>query len=279
MEGSFKTLREGVDCKKEVGELKEIDNTEGEEDEEITEAEVQKQIKKLKKKKAAGQDKIENEAWIYGNVKIEKRITEIFNKVWKGEGFPERWKEGVISPIFKKGGGEMVSNYRGITILNAAYKIYAMVLEKRLKEELEKNHIIPESQAGFRGGRPTTDNIFILNYFANREIQKKGEKLYTFFAEINAAFDKVDRVKLQNIMKRKEISKRLRMRIGEIYKETRNTIKANGKMSSTFWTSKGVREGCPLSPTLFTIYVADLEETMTKNQAGGVTVGKEKSGL
>ena len=76
--------------------------------------------------------------WIYGNVKIVKRITEIFNKEWKGEGFPERWKEGVISPIFKKGDREKVSNCREITILNTAYKIYAMVLEKRLKEELEK---------------------------------------------------------------------------------------------------------------------------------------------
>ena len=165
----FKALLEGVDGKKEVEEFEEMDNTEGEEEEEITEAEVKEQIRKLKKKKAAGEDKIENEAWIYSNVKIVKRITEIFNKVWKGEGFPERWKEGVISPIFKKGDREKVNNYRGITILNTAYKIYAMVLEKRLKEELEKNHIIPETQAGFRSGRSTTDNIFILNYVANRE--------------------------------------------------------------------------------------------------------------
>lgn len=114
------------------------------------------------------------------------------------------------------------------------------------------------------------------NYVANREIQKKGGKLYTFFADLSAAFDKVDRVKLQNIMKRKEISTRLRTRIGEIYTETRNTIKANGEMSAKFWTTKGVRQGCPLSPTLFTIYVADLEETMRKNQAGGVRIGKEK---
>ena len=106
-------------------------------------------------------------------MKIVKRITEIFNKVWKGEGFTERWKEGVISQIFQKGDREKVNNYRGITILNTAYKIYAMVLEKRLKKELEKNHIIPETQEGFRSGRSTTDNIFILNCVANREIQKK----------------------------------------------------------------------------------------------------------
>ena len=73
----FKTLLEGVDCKKEVGELEEIDNTEGEkkqeEEDEITGAEVKEQIRKFKKKKAAGEDKIENEAWIYGNVKIPSK--------------------------------------------------------------------------------------------------------------------------------------------------------------------------------------------------------------
>ena len=58
----FKILLEGVDCKKEVGEWEEIDNTEGEVEEEITEAEVKEQIRKLKKKKAAEEDKIENEA-------------------------------------------------------------------------------------------------------------------------------------------------------------------------------------------------------------------------
>lgn len=43
-----------------------------------------------------------------------------------------------------------------------------------------------------------------------------------------------------------------------------------------FWTEKGVRQGCSMSPTLFNIYVMDLEEEMRKEQTGGVTIGKEK---
>lgn len=130
----FKILLEGVrvdsyeEDKEEQEALEDIT-----EEEKISIEEVREQIKKLKKKKASGEDQLENEAWIYGGEKVVERLTEIINKVWKGEGFPDRWKEGVISPIFKKGDRDNVKNYRGITILNTAYKIYAMILEKRLK--------------------------------------------------------------------------------------------------------------------------------------------------
>lgn len=56
---------------------------------EITEEEVWKQIKKLKKGKAAGEDEIENEAWIHGGGIIVSRLTRLINKVRSGEGLPE----------------------------------------------------------------------------------------------------------------------------------------------------------------------------------------------
>lgn len=189
---------------------------------------------------------------------------------------PERWREGVISPIFKRGDRENVKNYRGITLLNTAYKIYAMILENRLSREIEQKKLIPETQAGFRRGRSTIDNIMILNYVVNREIKEKGGKLYTFFADLTAAFDKVNREKLSKILEEKGVSRRLRTRIDEIYEETRNRVKVNGEISEKFWTRRGVRQGCPLSPTLFSLYTADLEEKLRRGQTGGVVVGNEK---
>ncbi|XP_025837669.1 uncharacterized protein LOC112906852 [Agrilus planipennis] len=106
------------------------------EDHEITQEEVEQVIKKLKKKKAAGEDKITNEAWIYGGKELQENLQGILNKIWNGdEDLPEEWKMGIIKPIFKKGDRHKPENYRGITLMNTGYKIYAEILRKRLEKE------------------------------------------------------------------------------------------------------------------------------------------------
>lgn len=72
----------------------------------------------------------------------------------------------------------------------------------------------------------------------NREVQKKGGKLYAFFANLSAVFDKINRKKLQRIMEKQRINRRLRIKVGEIYNETRNVVRVNGQMSAKFWTMK-----------------------------------------
>lgn len=66
---------------------------------EITEEEVWKQIKKLKKGKTAGEDGIENKAWIYGGGIIVSRLTRLINKVWNGE-YTRKLERGNYKPNF-----------------------------------------------------------------------------------------------------------------------------------------------------------------------------------
>lgn len=68
------------------------------------------------------------------------------------------------------------------------------------------------------------------------------------------------------------IEEKLRKRIIETYKETKNMVRIGERKSEEFWTRKGLRQGCPMSPSpmLFNIYIMDLEEEMRKEQIGGV---------
>ncbi|XP_077278957.1 uncharacterized protein LOC143906639 [Temnothorax americanus] len=67
-----------------------------------------------------------------------------------------------------------------------------------------------------------------------------------------------------------------RQRIMETYKKTKNVVKIRDKKTEEFWTGKGLRQGCPLSPNLFNLYIMNLEEGMEKGQAGCLVIGKEK---
>lgn len=60
------------------------------------------------------------------------------------------------------------------------YKVYAMVVERRLEKEMEEKQMLPDSQVGFRRDRGRgrrqgrLDNVYVLNYVVNRELQQEG---------------------------------------------------------------------------------------------------------
>lgn len=83
---------------------------------------------------------------------MEDWVCRVCKRVWEGEGWSEDWMEGIVLPILKKGRGEGVRDYRGVTIMPTIYKIYTAVLAERLREEVERKGIIPDNQTGFRKG-------------------------------------------------------------------------------------------------------------------------------
>lgn len=246
-----------------------------EQEPELEEREVGKAIKKAKKKKAAGIDGITNEAWKFGEEITEKRLGNIIRRVWNGEGIPEEWTKAEIVPLYKKGDKEVAKNYRGISLLPTAYKIYTEVLRERLEKEIEEKGCLPEGQAGFRKKRSTMDNIYILNHVVQKAV-KEGRKIYTVFVDLKAAFDTVCREKLWKVMEDMGISKYLIERIKELYEETSAYVRTEEGSTEEFWIRKGVRQGCLLSPALFSLYIADLEKRLEERNIGGVKIGKQR---
>lgn len=61
-----------------------------------------------------------------------------------------------------------------------------------------------------------------------------------------------------------------------MFRETKSRVRVGEKTGEEFWTARGVRQGCPLSPLLFSVLLADLEEVMKKVKWGGVKVAGER---
>ena len=96
----FKKQLEGKEIE---GTSKKDNENERWKEDEIEESEVREAMKKLKRNKAPGSDKIANEAWIEGKEVLAKELTRTLNRIWKSEKIPEEWKEGVVYPSTKKG--------------------------------------------------------------------------------------------------------------------------------------------------------------------------------
>ena len=124
-----------------------------------------------------------------------------------GKGWIEEWGEGLVVSILKKGEGREVNDFRGVTLTPSLYKVYTAELAERLRKEVEEKGMIPPNQAGFRKGMGTVDNVYVLNYFINRQVSRKGGLIVLFFVDLRAAFNSVDRVKLLMAMRERGYSR------------------------------------------------------------------------
>lgn len=235
----------------------------------VTADEVKCTVQNMKEGKAAGPDNMRAESFIHGGDELNEAVARMTTRHINGVTIPDDWREGVIVPIYKKGPKDDPKNYRGITLVNVIYKLYSMLLLGRLTKELDDKKYLPDNQAAYRKGRSTIDNVYVTDKIVKSRIER-GLRTYALFLDLRAAFDNVDRRRLFDKL-RKVLSKYLVTAIEDIYELTPNRI---GDMR--FYTKKGLRQGCPLSPTLFSVYTADMENFLRRAQAGGVTIGRQR---
>lgn len=231
--------------------------------------EMAAQIRRLKRNKASGPDGLKAEALIHADQETKEAIQRIINRCLSGEAIPDEWKEARIHPIHKKGDPRVPLNYRGIAICNAGYKLYANVLYTRLQRHVESHNLLPDSQNGFRSNRSAIDNIYVLNHAVGKALANQ-RRLYCAFIDFKAAFDTIDRELLLKRLQKLKIPQYLIVAIRNIYTKTLASI--NG---TTFRQKNGLRQGCPLSPLLFALYIGDLDEVLKGQQCGGTVINRE----
>ena len=236
----------------------------------ITEQEIAQAIKELKRNKASGSDLLINELFMYAKEELTEYLTLLFNFVFDAGIFPSEWSEGLLIPLHKKGNLNVPSNFRGITLLSILGKIFTRVLNNRLTTWAEDYGIYVEAQNGFRKGRGTVDNLFILQQLIDNYIEK-GEKLYAFFIDFTKAFDYVVRDNLWLKLLNCGVKGKMLNIIMSMYKCVKTFVFVDGEKSTPIISRLGVRQGECLSTFLFAIYVNDLESNLA-NIDTGITV-------
>ena len=84
---------------------------------------------------------------------------------------------------------------------------------------------------------------------------KKKKYLYVCFVDFRKAFDLVNRKALLYKMQLYSIDSKFLNIMESMYKEVRFSVKLGNTSTPSFKTSVGVKQGCVLSPTLFSIYI------------------------
>ena len=217
----------------------------------ILKAEVQKAIKNARSGKAPGDDGITTEMLkLLEDFGVEK-LTDLYNEVYSTGVFPEELLMSVYITLPKQPRATDCSNYRTISLMPHALKIFLKVIQDRISNKIDKE--VGETQFGFRPGSGTREGIFCFNILAQKHIEV-NEDLFTCFIDYSKAFDRVHHEQLIKCLERIGIDGKDIRIIANLYWHQKAAIRINNELSPFTSIERGVRQGCVLSPCLFNIY-------------------------
>ncbi len=123
----------------------------------------------------------------------------------------------------------------------------------------------------------TSDHIYTLHTLIQKHVQQKKQgKIFGCFIDFQKAFDSVWHNGLFLKLIESGIGGRTYDIIKDIYNGNKCCVKINDKRTYYFSQTKGVRQGCSFSPTLFNIYINELASALDKSSCPGLTLeGRE----
>lgn len=174
-----------------------------------------------------------------------------------------------VSLIPKKVGAEDMRDFRPISLLGSVYKIISKVLAKRLKPLLSK--IISRTQ------NAVVDAVLIANEAIDSRL-RNGEEGVMCKLDIEKAFDHVNWNFLMFLLKRMGFGEKWLKWIWRCISTVSLALLVNGKSAGFFPTSRGIRQGDPLSPMLFIIIMEALSRMIEKSMKNGLADGFKVDG-
>jgi hypothetical protein len=233
----------------------------------FTLAEVIAALKFMGNHKAPGLERTPVECYKYATRKVEDKeelvlapyLLRLMEHIRSTGDYPKQLEASVLTPIHKKGDVLDPSNYRGLAVGGALSKLYVFLLERRLKTWGESCGARSPYQGGFRPKRGTIHNLFLLRHLTDRCRKdlpsSPGQALFVCQIDFEKAFDRVNRELLWARLEERGVTGTALDALQRCYERVEMRVKVNGVTGEAFLSAHGVKQGCPLSPTLFGFFV------------------------
>lgn len=202
---------------------------------------------------------------------VRALVQSILKAVHMAGQEPPEMALALLCPTYKRGDHSQAANYRPIVVSSLLHKLYANCLGSGVhvahtQYSHQHGDMFPR-QAGFLPDRSTLHNMFVVQHLAHHALTL-NRPLYVVFLDVSAAYDTTNHATMVDTLLQLEFPEHLVRGIAGMYRGLRYQVATNGSVAAPFPVGVGVKQGCPLSPLLYNLYVQPLSAALSALDRG-----------
>lgn len=179
------------------------------------------------------------------------------------KGFlPKGVNSTILALIPKRTEATEMKDYRPISLCNVFYKVISKIIANRLKVILPQ--FVAANQSAFVSERLLIENILLATEIVKDYHKESISSRCAIKIDISKAFDSVQRSFLLNVLAALNFPQQFIHWISLCISTASFSVQINGELSGYFQSTRGLRQGCALSPYLFVIVMDVLSKLLDK---------------
>ena len=218
-------------------------------------------MKGMKSNKTPGADGLPMEFYKTFWQTLGADLVDVLNFAHRTQELSSSQARGIITLVPKKGDLKNPKNWRPISLLNVDYKIASRAIAGRLLKVI--GTVVSTDQVANVPGRFIGDAVILLQSICTYA-HEMGLPAALISLDQEKAFDRVDWGFLLRTLEAMGFGQSFCSWVRTFYASPQAAIQINGFLTPFFNLSRGVRQGCPLSPLLYIVCAEVLAANVRK---------------